>query len=332
MRQPWGPFGLGALQDLVQEAFGSVDLDRSKVELDPVEPSYDDCAACKGKAFTFPSGLEDASEDFCGAHKAAAKAVNAERLAHARESNPAGWRAIDKAAMRINKLREPAFAPQPPRGRRRRRRRATTPARAAAARSTSAATAPEPPPAARLRRVRGCGACAHSPSSRSRDSILLVALVLAACGGEATKDLATLKGDGFTVSMPGKPTRTVQSVPTLKGTVKAISYTSDSKRQGVLDRLHGAAGGRSRATCTARSPAARQNVGGTVHDERNTTYQGFKARDARITGAADNKGTLFVRAILAEGRLYVLQFIGEGANLETPPPAYAEIVNSLKIG
>jgi len=115
VRQPWGSVGLGALADLVKEAFGSVDLDRSSVTLDPVEPSYDDCAACEGKSFTFPSGLEDAREDFCGAHKAAALAVNAERLARARESNPAGWRAIDKAAMRINKLREPAFAPQPPR-------------------------------------------------------------------------------------------------------------------------------------------------------------------------------------------------------------------------
>ncbi len=115
VRQPWGSVGLGALQDLVQEAFGSVDLDRSQVTLDPIEPPYDDCAACEGKSFTFPSGLEDASKDFCGAHRSAARAVNAERLAQARESNPAGWRAIDKAAMRINKLREPAFAPQPPR-------------------------------------------------------------------------------------------------------------------------------------------------------------------------------------------------------------------------
>ncbi len=115
VRRPWGPIGLGALQDLVQEAFGSIDLDRSDVMLDPVEPSYDDCAACGGRAFAFPSGLEDARERFCGAHKAAAKAVNVARLAHAHESNPAGWRAIDKAAMRINKLPEPTFAPQPPR-------------------------------------------------------------------------------------------------------------------------------------------------------------------------------------------------------------------------
>ena len=115
VRQPWGPIGLGALQDLVQEAFGSIDLDRSDVTLDPVQPSYEDCAACGGRAFHFPGGLEEAREGFCGAHKATAKAINVARLAKAHESNPAGWRAIDKAAMRINKLPEPTFAPQPPR-------------------------------------------------------------------------------------------------------------------------------------------------------------------------------------------------------------------------
>ncbi|MGI8731328.1 MAG: SEC-C metal-binding domain-containing protein [Solirubrobacteraceae bacterium] len=114
-RQEWGPVGLGALQDLVQEAFGSVDLDRSMVRLEAVEPSYADCAACEGREFAFPSGLEDASEKFCGAHRSAAREVSEARLEAARQSNPAGWRAIDKAAMRINKLPEPAHAPQPPR-------------------------------------------------------------------------------------------------------------------------------------------------------------------------------------------------------------------------
>jgi hypothetical protein len=161
---------------------------------------------------------------------------------------------------------------------------------------------------------------------------LLAALVLVACGGgEASKDLDMLKGDGFTVSMPGKPERSEQSVPTAKGTVKAVSYTSDSNDkafsigytelpEGVQGDLHGAITG------------GAANVGGTVKDEKALTYQGFKARDARITNAADNKGTLFVRAILAKGRLYVLQFIGEGKNLQTAPSQYDEIVNSLKIG
>ncbi|HEX4345292.1 MAG TPA: SEC-C domain-containing protein [Solirubrobacteraceae bacterium] len=112
---PWAPLGLGALQDLVQETFGAVDLDRSKVTLKPVQPPFEDCAACEGKGFDFPAGLEEASAGFCGAHRSEANAVNTARLAHAWESNPAGWRALDKAAMRINKLPDPTFAPQPPR-------------------------------------------------------------------------------------------------------------------------------------------------------------------------------------------------------------------------
>jgi hypothetical protein len=115
VRRGWGPLGFGALLDLVQEAFGAVDLDRSDVTLDPVDPPSGECAACAGKSFGYPTQLEEAREQFCVPHDAAARALNAARIARARDSNPAGWRAIDKAAMRINKLPEPTFAPQPPR-------------------------------------------------------------------------------------------------------------------------------------------------------------------------------------------------------------------------
>ena len=114
-RRSWGPVGFGALFDLVQEAFGRVDLDRSPVRLDPVEPAADDCPACNGLTFGFPTDLEDARKGMCPAHDALALAIRTERIGVAHESNRAGWRAIDKAAMRINKLPEPSFAPQPPR-------------------------------------------------------------------------------------------------------------------------------------------------------------------------------------------------------------------------
>lgn len=158
----------------------------------------------------------------------------------------------------------------------------------------------------------------------------LAALVVAACGGDGAKAMATLEGDGFLVSMPGKPKRSEQALPTPRGTVKSISYTSDSRDtafsigytelpKGVEGDLHGAiAGGAS-------------TVGGTARDEVVTTYQGFRARDARITGAVDDKGTLFIRAILVKNRLYVLQFIGSGANLKKPSAAYSQIINSLRI-
>ena len=114
-KRSWSAVGLGALTDLVQHAFGTVDLDRSNVLLDPVEPVSETCPACQGRQFGYPSSLEDAKESLCDPHRTAAKIVNTERIARARDSNPAGWRAIDKAVMRINKLPEPSFAPQPPR-------------------------------------------------------------------------------------------------------------------------------------------------------------------------------------------------------------------------
>ncbi len=115
IRQSWAPVGFGALLDLVQEAFGPIELDRTPIALDPVEPTTDDCPACMGLTFGFPTDLEDARKGMCAAHDAAALAVRVARLGVASESNPAGWRAVDKAAMRINKLPEPTFAPQPPR-------------------------------------------------------------------------------------------------------------------------------------------------------------------------------------------------------------------------
>jgi hypothetical protein len=111
----WSPIGLGALTDLVQHAFGAVDLDRSPVTFKPVDPATEDCPACKGQSFGYPSSMEDAKGSMCAAHQDSARIVNTARIARARASNPAGWRAVDKAVRRINKMPEPVFSPQPPR-------------------------------------------------------------------------------------------------------------------------------------------------------------------------------------------------------------------------
>jgi SEC-C motif-containing protein len=111
----WEPLGLGAIQDLVQDAFGPVDFDRSLVRLDPVEPRVADCAACRGERFGFPGDLETARPLLCSPHRAVALAVTAQRIMRARESNALGWRAIGKASARINGLPEPGGLPLPPR-------------------------------------------------------------------------------------------------------------------------------------------------------------------------------------------------------------------------
>jgi hypothetical protein len=114
-KRNWSAIGLGALTDLVQHAFGHVDLDRSNVTLDPVEPVTQGCPACDGKAFGYPTSLENAKQTMCEQHKQAAVVANTARLLRARESNHAGWRAVDKAVMRVNKAPEPFYNPQPPR-------------------------------------------------------------------------------------------------------------------------------------------------------------------------------------------------------------------------
>jgi SEC-C motif len=114
----WEPLGLGAIQDLVQEAFGPVDLDRSLVRLDPVEPHEPGCAACRGEGFGFPAELDEARPLMCSPHRAAALAVTAARIMRAQESNPAGWRAIGKASARISGEPDPSGVPMPPRSER----------------------------------------------------------------------------------------------------------------------------------------------------------------------------------------------------------------------
>jgi SEC-C motif len=103
----WEPIGLGAIQDLVQDAFGPVDFDRSTVTLRPVDPPERGCPACAGYRFGFPGDLADALDAMCETHRAQAQAQTDSRIARAYASNAAGWRAIGKGSARVNDLPDP---------------------------------------------------------------------------------------------------------------------------------------------------------------------------------------------------------------------------------
>jgi hypothetical protein len=163
---------------------------------------------------------------------------------------------------------------------------------------------------------------------------VLTATALIACGEKASeKKLDTLNGEGFSVNMPGNPKRQTQTVPTAAGPVLLTAYVTEGGEEGfsmsvakipagVKGDLDGAVNG------------AATNVRGTPKDTVKTTYQGYPARDTRITNARDkngNKGTVFARMILAKGRLFQLQFVQEGADVKSPPAAYPSFLASLKI-
>jgi SEC-C motif len=113
----WEPVGLGVVQDLVQDAFGPVDFDRSAVALQPAHIPHPDCPACAGGRFGFPGELAEAQAEMCTAHRSEASTVTASRIGCARTSNPVGWRALGKGSARISGVPEPGGTPLPQRRR-----------------------------------------------------------------------------------------------------------------------------------------------------------------------------------------------------------------------
>lgn len=99
----WEPIGLGAITDVVQHAFGVVELDRSPVELAPVDSAHHGCPACSGQRFGFIAGLAEARPLMCASHSKQAQAVINRRLARANASNPRGWAAIIDATTRLDR-------------------------------------------------------------------------------------------------------------------------------------------------------------------------------------------------------------------------------------
>jgi len=97
----WEDIGLGAITDIVQHAFGPVDLDRSTVELAAVAGSRSGCPACGGRRFGFPGELAEARAVMCPAHRGQAEAVIGTRLERAHASNPDGWGALGDAVGRL---------------------------------------------------------------------------------------------------------------------------------------------------------------------------------------------------------------------------------------
>jgi hypothetical protein len=97
----WEPIGLGAISDVVQDAYGPVDLDRSPVELAASAEPAAGCPACGARRFGFPGELGEAAPAMCPAHRAEADRVSAERFERAHMSNADGWGAVLDACRRL---------------------------------------------------------------------------------------------------------------------------------------------------------------------------------------------------------------------------------------
>lgn len=182
--------------------------------------------------------------------------------------------------------------------------------------------------------------------------VACLCLTVAACGGSTgnRKALATaspssstsasavstsamlvpFNGDGFSARMPTAPKRSTQKVETPAGPVTVVIYLSEASISAYsvsyVDLPHG------HGDLPGAIAGSAKNDGGAVQDEKATTYNGFPARDARITGAEGGRVTVFTRVILAKGRLYQLQYLHRGGRDTAPPAVYRQFLDSLRIG
>jgi tetratricopeptide (TPR) repeat protein len=99
----WEPIGLAVIQDLVQEAVGRVDLDRTSVVLSERPVRDSGCPACAGRRFGFIADLQEHRASMCAAHDREAQHVTRERIDRARRSNPRGWSLMAEASDRLSR-------------------------------------------------------------------------------------------------------------------------------------------------------------------------------------------------------------------------------------
>jgi hypothetical protein len=163
--------------------------------------------------------------------------------------------------------------------------------------------------------------------------------LLGGCGDEKDEPttprdaVTTVKGPGFTVEMPGKPKRSTTTVRSPEGSVNLTVYTVDRGDE-AYHMFAGTLPTGVELDLDAAIEGAATKVHGTVAEQEDSEYQGFPARDARITDAeaANAKATLFQRVIAAEDRrYYLLQYITEGADVRVPPEGYQGFLESLEI-
>ena len=170
-------------------------------------------------------------------------------------------------------------------------------------------------------------------------TLLAASLVLTGCGGgthQAAKQdpaagLVALAGDGFTMKLPAKATRTVRTVPTATGKVKAVLYSTPDDPDGTyLVALTAYPAGTVVDLDKAVAGAAK-NIGGVVRENDTARYRGHDARNGRFT--ADASGTpitVFVRMVDLGGRLFQLQYAAKGANVRKPPAQYDAVAASVR--
>jgi hypothetical protein len=143
----------------------------------------------------------------------------------------------------------------------------------------------------------------------------------------AGSGLVPYKGDHFTVSMPGTPSKSNEQISTAAGPTALTLLTVEKGGNtffvayadlpaGTPFDLNGAARG------------AAKNAKGQLADLKHLTYRGAAAVDFRIVNAGGS-ATGFQRVLDVDDRLYELLAVVPGTDVQDPPTAYPAMRDSL---
>jgi hypothetical protein len=169
-------------------------------------------------------------------------------------------------------------------------------------------------------------------------AVLLLGAVGTGCGSsdtaaesDPTAGFVALTGDGFTLKLPSKTTRTVRSVPTATGTVKAVLYSTGDDPDGTyLVALTAYPTGTVVDLDKAVAGAAK-NVDGVVRENDTAKYRGHDTRNGRFTATSNGTEiTVFVRMIDLGGKLFQLQYAEKGADVKAAPADYDAVAASVR--
>lgn len=172
--------------------------------------------------------------------------------------------------------------------------------------------------------LAGCGG-SDDPSSgdRTTDS--------SETAGESSGDLVTLEGDGFSIGLPTKATEQTQTVQSQAGPIEVTFYSSEADEgsfvvalttlpANVEPNLDGAVDG------------AVSQVDGTLKESSDTTLLGHPAREARfVTSSGGQDATIFARVVAVEDRLFQVQFVVEGEDVQEAPAVLDDVLASIRL-
>ncbi len=147
--------------------------------------------------------------------------------------------------------------------------------------------------------------------------------------GSTTTPLVTVHGNGFTMGLPHAPTISHETYDTKGGKVDAVLYTDAGAHDAFVAALT-AYPAKDQITLDGALNGVARTVSGKVRLVRQITFHGLPARQARIVGTSGGTPvTVFVLVIDVHSKLFQLEYIVSGPELQTAPPILTQVAYSI---